>query len=129
MGDALSVLWNDFSSDSAKKIGSEGNHVAAGIQCFGVRMSVDDGLVDGSECRHEGVFEAGLVQYLCFETGGSPGRMGRRAVAFGVVEDQGPARSAFVVLPEPRGEAVDELQTRRRFVSLPGLRVDRWSLR
>ena len=84
-------------------------------------MSVDDGLVDGSECRHEGVFEAGLVQYLRFETGGSPGRMGGRAVAFGVVEDQGPARSAFVVLPEPRGEAIDELQPRRSLVALPGL--------
>ena len=32
-----------------------------------------------------------------------------------------PARSAFVVLPEPRGKAVDELQPRRRFVALPGL--------
>ena len=92
-------------------------------------MSVDDGLVDGSECRHEGMFEAGLMEYLRFETGRGPGRRGRGPVAFGVVKDQGPARSAFVVLPEPRGEAVDELQTRRRFVSLPGLRVDRWSLR
>ena len=74
------------------------------------------------------MFEAGLVQYLCFETGGSPGRMGRRAVAFGVVEDQGPAPSAFVVLPEPRGEAIEEFQPRRSLVALPGLWIDRRGL-
>jgi len=91
-------------------------------------MSVDDGLVDGSECRDEGMFEAGLMEYLRFETGRVPGRMGRGPVSFGVVEDQSPARGAFVVLPEPRGEAVDELQPRRCFVTLPGLRVDRRGL-
>ncbi len=71
---------------------------------------------------------AGTWQYLGFETGGSPGRMGRRAVAFSVVEDQGPTRSVFVVLPEPRGEVIDELQPRRSLVALPGLRIDRRSL-
>ena len=50
--------------------------------------------------------------------------MGRRHVAFGVIEDQSPARSAFVVLPETRGKAVDELQPRRRFVALLGLWVN-----
>jgi hypothetical protein len=87
-------------------------------------MSVDDCFVDGSECRHEGMSEAGLMEYPQFEAGRVPGRMGRRHVAFGVVEDQSPARSAFVVLPEPRGKAVNELQPRRRFVPLPGLEVD-----
>jgi hypothetical protein len=128
MGDTLGVLRNDFGSDGTKKIGSEGNHIAGGIQCFGVRMSVDDGLVDGSECRHEGIFEAGLVEYLRFDSGCGPGRMGGGPMAIGVVKDQGPARSAFVVLPEPRGEAIDELQPRRGLVMLPGLRIDRWGL-
>ena len=64
------------------------------------------------------------MEYLHFETCGVPGRVGRRHVAFVVVEDQSPAPSAFVVLPEPRGKAVDELQPRRRFVLLPGLEVD-----
>jgi hypothetical protein len=77
MSDALSVLWNDFGPDRTKEVSSEGNYIAAGIQCFGVGMCIDDCFVDGSEC---------------------------------------PARSAFVVLPEPRGKAVDELQPRRRFV-------------
>ncbi len=122
MSDTLGVLWNDFGSDCTKKIGSEGNHVAAGIQCFGVGMSVDDGLVDGSECRHDGMFEAGLMEYLHFEAGRGTGRMGRGPVAFGVVVDQSPARGAFVVLPEPRGKAVDELQPRRHLVALPGRR-------
>ena len=74
------------------------------------------------------MFEAGLMEYLHFETGRCPGRMGRGRVAFGVVKDQSPARRAFVVLPEPRGEAVDELQSRSRFVALPGFRVDRQDL-
>ena len=114
MSNALSVLWNDFGSDRTKEVGSEGNHAAADIQCFGVGMSVDDYFVDGSECCHEGMFEAGLMEYLHFETCGVPGRVGRRHVAFVVVEDQSPSPSAFVVLPEPRGKAVDELQPRRR---------------
>ena len=122
------VLFQVMSPDRTKEVGSEGNHIAAGIHCFGVGMSVDDCFVDGSECRHEGMFEAGLMEYLQFETGRVPGRMGRRHVAFGVIEDQSPARSAFVVLPETRGKAVDELQPRRRFVALLGLWVNCRSL-
>jgi hypothetical protein len=77
MGDAFSVFWNNLDPDRTKEIGSKGNHVAAGIQCFGVGMSVDDDFVDGSECRHKGMFEAGLMEHLHLKSGDCRERMGR----------------------------------------------------
>ena len=76
MGDDFGILRDDLDPYRTQEIGSKGNHVAAGVQCFGVGMSIHDGFVNGAECRNEGVFEAGLMEHLQFQSGHRRGRVG-----------------------------------------------------
>ena len=44
-------------------------------------MSLDDGFVNGAECRNEGVFEAGLMEHPGFQAGHRRGRVDRGRAA------------------------------------------------
>ena len=112
MRDAVGVLGHDFETDCTKQIGAEGHDVPTRVSGLSVGMLGDDGRIVRRKRRNEGVFEARLVKNLVVEAGNRGLSMVHCCVTEGVVEDQGPACVAFVVLPEPHCEFVKVLQPR-----------------
>ncbi len=99
-GDAICVLWNYLDADCPKQVGPEGHDVAARVDRLGVRVQRDDGRVVRSECMDKCVLQARLVIDLILKARSRPrGVIGGRMTE-GVVQDQRPAGSAFVVLPK-----------------------------
>ncbi len=65
---------------------------------------------------HEGVFQTGLMRHLSLQSCGGPGRVVDGRATEDVVQDQRPAGSAFVVLPQPSRELVEVQKPRSLLV-------------
>ena len=104
--DTICILWNNLNTYRPKQVGPEGHDVTARVKRLGVRVQRDGGRVVRSERMHKSVLQARLMVNLMLQAGSRPrGVIGGR-LPEGVVQDQSPAGSAFVVLPQPGRELV-----------------------
>ena len=101
--DTICILWNNLNAYCPKQVGPEGHDVAARVKRLGVRVQRDGGRVVRSERMHECVFQARLMVNLMLQAGSRPRGVISGRLPEGVVQDQSPAGSAFVVLPHNMG--------------------------
>ena len=104
---AVAVFRDNFNANRPEQVGSEGHDVAARVERLGVRVQRDDGGVVHCERMHECVFQARLVVDLMLQAGSRPRGVINGRVAESVFQDQRPAGSAVVVLPQPGRQPVE----------------------
>jgi hypothetical protein len=106
-GYTVVIFRDNLHANRPEQVGSEGHDVAARVKRLGVRVQRDGGRVVRSERMHKCVLRTRLMVDLMLEAGSRPrGVIGGR-LPEGVVQDQSPAGSAFVVLPQPGRELVE----------------------
>ena len=121
-GHTIAVFRDNLDADRPEQVGSEGHDVAARVKRLGVRVQRDGGRVVQSERMHKCVLQARLMVDLMLQAGGRPrGVIGGR-LPEGVVQDQRPAGSAFVVLPQPGRQPVEVQEPRSLLVATKRLR-------
>ena len=118
------VLWDDFDDYRPKQVGPEGHDVTARVKSLGVRVQEDGGRVVRGEDMDECVFQTRLVVvHLILETSDHPRGVIDGYATEDVVQDQRPAGSTFVILPQPGRELVEIQQPVRLLIPCEGLVV------
>ena len=113
----IAVFRDNLDADRPEQVGSEGHDVAARVKRLGVRVQRDGGRVVRSERMHKSVLQARLMVNLMLQAGSRPrGVIGGR-LPEGVVQDQSPAGSTFVVLPQPGRQPVEVEEPRSLLVA------------
>ncbi len=113
----VAVFRDNLDADRLEQVGSEGHDVAARVKCLGVRVHRDGGRVVRSERMHKCVLQARLMIDLMLQAGSRPrGVIGGR-LPEGVVQDQSPSGSTFVVLPQPGRQPVEVEEPRSLLVA------------
>ena len=105
--DTVAVFRDNFDADRPEQVGSEGHDVAARVERLRVRVQRDDGGVVHCERMDKGVLQARLVINLMLQAGSRPRGVINGRVAESVFQDQRPAGSAVVVLPQPGRQPVE----------------------
>ena len=103
----VDVFRDNFDADRPEQVGSEGHDVAARVKRLGVRVQRDDCGVVHCERMDKGVLQSRLMIDLIFEARGRPRGVINGRVAESVFQDQRPAGSAVVVLPQPGRQPVE----------------------
>jgi hypothetical protein len=106
-GYTVVIFRDNLHANRPEQVGSEGHDVAARVKRLGVRVQRDDGGVVLCERMDKGMLQSRLMINLIFQARGRPGRVISGRVAESVLQDQRPAGSAFVVLPQPGRELVE----------------------
>jgi len=110
--DTICILWNNLNAYRPKQVGPEGHDVAVRVERLGVRVQRDGGRVVRGEGMDERILQTRLVVHLILQTHGRPRGMIDGRTTEDVVQDQHPADSAFVVLPQPGREFVEVQKAR-----------------
>jgi len=104
--DAVGIFGNDLDANCPEQVGPKEHDVAAHVERLGVRMQRDGGRIVRGKGMHESMLQTGLMRHLIFQPCRCPRRVVDGRATEGVVQDQRPAGSAFVVLPQPGREFV-----------------------
>lgn len=122
--DAVGIFRDNFDADCPEQIGPKGHNVAARVERLGVRMQGDGGRVVRGKGVHKGVLQARLMRDLNLQPCGGPRWVIDGRATEDVVQDQRPAGSAFVVLPQPSRELVEVQKPRSLLVPRECLGVE-----
>jgi hypothetical protein len=106
-GYTVVIFRDNLHANRPEQVGSEGHDVAARVKRLGVRVQRDDGGVVLCERMDKGMLQSRLMIDLIFQARGRPWGVISGRVAESVLQDQRPAGSAFVVLPQPGRELVE----------------------